>query len=65
MRPPVFVDSLKEIKRLQLENMEVYLSDVKQYSEAVKKRHDDFNSLIFKMRKEIDGKSKPEKKNKQ
>jgi hypothetical protein len=62
---PVFVDSLKEIKRLQLENMEVYLSDVKQYSEAVKKRHDDFNSLIFKMRKEIDGKSKPEKKNKQ
>ncbi|MDD3044814.1 MAG: hypothetical protein PHF33_05085 [Candidatus Delongbacteria bacterium] len=59
---PVFVDSLKEIKRLQLENMEVYLSDVKQYSDAVKKRHDDFNALIFKMRKEIEGKSKPEKK---
>lgn len=61
---PIFVESLKEIKRLQLENMEVYLSDVKQYSEAIKKRHDDFNALIFKMRKEIDGKLKPEKKNK-
>jgi hypothetical protein len=59
---PVFKESLQEIKKLKTQNLEVFLNDVKLYSEAVKQRQDDFNSLIFRMRKEMSGKKEKGKK---
>ncbi|MDD3044815.1 MAG: hypothetical protein PHF33_05090 [Candidatus Delongbacteria bacterium] len=59
---PVFKESLQEIKKLKTQNFEVFLNDVKLYSEAVKQRQDDFNSLIFRMRKEMSGKKEKGKK---
>lgn len=59
---PVFKESLQEIKKLKTQNFEVFLNDVKLYSEAVKQRQDDFNSSIFRMRKEMSGKKEKGKK---
>ncbi|MBO4779659.1 MAG: hypothetical protein J5497_03380, partial [Selenomonadaceae bacterium] len=44
---------LTQFAALKRQNYAVYLSDAKSYSEAVQKRENEFNALIFRMRKEL------------
>ena len=44
---------LKEFSALRKQNFETFLSDSKAYSTALKEREKEFNSLIFKMRKDL------------
>lgn len=51
---PEFSNILNKIERLNNENFETYLNDLQSYTKFMKKRDDDFNNLMFKMRKELD-----------
>ncbi|MBI9032750.1 hypothetical protein JEZ13_12230 [bacterium] len=51
---PEFSKILNKIERLNNENFETYLNDLQSYSEFMKKRDDNFHSLMFKMRKELE-----------
>jgi len=51
---PEFSNILNKIERLNNENFETYLNDLQSYSEFMKKRDDNFHSLMFKMRKELE-----------
>ncbi|MFI3254497.1 MAG: hypothetical protein R3Y63_09210 [Eubacteriales bacterium] len=44
---------LKEFSRLKQQNFTAFLSDSKAYSTALKEREKEFNSLVFKMRKDL------------
>ena len=44
---------LKDFSDLKRKNYEVYISDAKAYSEELSRRDKEYNSLIFKMRKDL------------
>lgn len=44
---------LKEFSQLKLKNYDAYLSDARAYSEEQSRREKQYNSLIFKMRKDL------------
>lgn len=46
-------DVLKDFSDLKRKNYEVYISDAKAYSEELSRRDKEYNSLIFKMRKDL------------
>ncbi|MCF7911467.1 MAG: hypothetical protein K9M99_02985 [Candidatus Cloacimonetes bacterium] len=50
---PVFTDAVNKLRILQKQNMEVFLNDIQTFSKMVKKRNDEYNALMFKMRKEL------------
>ena len=50
---PIFTEAMNELQKLKKQNMEVFLNDVKTFSKMIKKRNDGYNSLMFKMRKEL------------
>ncbi|MCF7911466.1 MAG: hypothetical protein K9M99_02980 [Candidatus Cloacimonetes bacterium] len=50
---PVFRDAVNKLRKLQTQNMEVFLNDIQTFSKKVKKRNDEYNALMFKMRKEL------------
>ena len=44
---------LAEFSKLKQKNYDIYLADVKAYSEEKARREKEYNSLIFKMRKDL------------
>jgi hypothetical protein len=46
-------DVLKDFSDLKRKNYEVYISDAKAYSEELSRRDKEYNSLVFKMRKDL------------
>lgn len=50
---PVFTEAMNELQKLKKQNMEIFLNDVITFSKMTKKRNDEYNSLMFKMRKEL------------
>src|SRR5699024_5293991 len=46
-------DVLTEFIHLKRKNFEVYISDSQAYSEELQRREKEYNSLIFKMRKDL------------
>jgi hypothetical protein len=50
---PAFKEALDKIELLKRQNFEIFLNDVKKYTEVAKRNNDDYNSLMFKMRKEL------------
>lgn len=46
-------DVLTEFANLKRKNFEVYILDSKAYSEELQRREKEYNSLIFKMRKDL------------
>lgn len=49
----ISLDVLTEFADLKRKNFEVYISDSKAYSEELQRREKEYNSLIFKMRKDL------------
>lgn len=49
----ISLNVLTEFADLKRKNFEVYISDSKAYSEELQRREKEYNSLIFKMRKEL------------
>ena len=50
---PIFTEMMGKMQALQKQNMEAFLNDIQTFSKMVKKRNDEYNSLMFKMRKEL------------
>ena len=46
-------DVLNRFAALKRQNFAEYLKDIQSYSDALKKRENEYNSLIFKMRKDL------------
>lgn len=49
----ISMDVLKEFSDLKQNNFDAYISDVKSYSDELKRREKEYNSLVFKMRKDL------------
>lgn len=49
----ISIDVLNEFSDLKRKNFETYISDSKAYSEELQRREKEYNSLIFKMRKDL------------
>ena len=49
----ISVEVLNEFADLKSKNFEVYISDSKAYSDELQRREKEYNSLIFKMRKDL------------
>lgn len=49
----ISLDVLTEFADLKRKNFEIYISDSKAYSEELQRREKEYNSLIFKMRKDL------------
>ena len=46
-------DIIKQFMELKRRNYDVYISDAKAYSEELSRREKEYNSLMFKMRKDL------------
>lgn len=49
----ISIDVLKEFSDLKQNNFDAYISDSKSYSDELKRREKEYNSLVFKMRKDL------------
>ena len=49
----ISTDILNEFADLKSKNFDIYISDIKAYSDELQRREKEYNSLIFKMRKDL------------
>ena len=47
---------LSQFAELRRQNFETYLNDAKAYSDALQKREQEYNALVYRMRKDLNGK---------